>query len=159
MSCFSFQDNTRVMRIPYKNLHQPVRSKEVFDTGILTCSYFTVSCKLPPKLKSIQEASVPPLWRSTGRSVFIPAAQWSVFYTLEEILPVHSTMLCLKRVNERARQFDCDREKEKGRKGTSLQNGRWQEDGWTEEDAFGKGNEFFQDEWPCSPFHLAHWFP
>lgn len=159
MGCFSFQDNARVIRMPYNNLHQPVRSKEVLDIGILTCSYFPVSCKHPLKLKSIQEASVPPLWRCTGRRVSIPAAQWSVFYTLEEILPVHSTVLCLKRGNERARQFDRDKEKEKGKKGTSLQNGRWQEDGWTEEDAFEKGNEFFQDEWPCFPFHLAHWFP
>lgn len=68
------------MRTPYKNLHQPVRSKEVFDTGILTDSYFTISCMLPPKLKSIQEANVPPL-RGALAGMFLSLKHNEVCFT------------------------------------------------------------------------------
>lgn len=129
MSCFSFQDNTRVTRVPRSNMHQPARSKKVFVIGNITCSCFTISCKLPPKLKSIQEAGVLPHRRCTNRYSTIPAVQWSVFSSLEEMFPGYNTILCLKRGNERVRQSDCDMEVEEEKKGNSTSKqevaGRW----------------------------------
>lgn len=45
------------------------------------------------------------------------------------MLPGYNTMLDLKTGNERVSQSDCNGKEEKGKEGTSLQNGWWQEDG------------------------------
>lgn len=75
-----------------------------------------------------------------------------MFSYLGEMFPGYSTMCYLKRGNERVRLSGCDREKEKGEKGTSLQNGRWQKMDELRKMNLGREMSFFKMSDHAFPF-------